>query len=424
VPGRPEGVSGHAAALLAGASAHAFDFDDTHAQAQIHPGAPIVAAALAAAQTSGADARALITGIIAGYEVMARVSYGLNPDAHSRKGFHLTATTGVFGAAAAAAVVQGHGPEVLEHAWGTCLSMSAGSGQFLANGAWTKRLHVGLAAANGYGAVQHAAAGVTGASDALSGRDGFFNLYSPDPQPQEALRGLGTVWEIMGSAVKPYPCCRAIHAPLDALLGLRRDHEFGPEDIESIRVGVPERCHAITCAPATAKRNPQNMVDCQFSMHLCLALAVVRGRVSFADYDDALHDPAIDKLMQRIEAVVDDEAEAVYPRTFPGRISIRLRSGTLLERYIEVPFGEPERMLSREQLTEKFVALAGPGLPSGAAEHLFEAGISLADTGADLGSVLGWPKNDPLEGLPTTSEAAAHRQDQGVTDAGRERKTE
>src|SRR5699024_6843683 len=210
IPGWAETFSPTAAAMLAGASAHGFDFDDTHAPAQIHPGAPIISAALVAAQTCRPDgsmptAQDFITGVIAGYEAMTRVAYGLHADNHARRGYHLTATTGVFGAAAAVNTVLGYGQLNLEYAWGTVSSMTAGSGQFLVNGAWTKRVHVGHAASNGYLAVQLSNAGVTGAADALSGRDGFFNLYSTDPTPDLALADLST-WEIMGTGIKPYPC--------------------------------------------------------------------------------------------------------------------------------------------------------------------------------------------------------------------------
>lgn len=371
VPGRAEMVSNYAVALLSGAAAHSLDFDDTHAPAQLHPGAPVVAAALAAAQSVGADSRTFLTGVIAGYEVITRVSYGLLPESHSRRGFHLTATTGSFGAAAASAVIMGLSSSQLEHAWGTCLSTAAGSGQFLVNGAWTKRFHVGHAAASGYLAAELAGADFTGASQALEGRDGFFNLYSQDPRPQDVLKGLGSVWEIMSVAVKPYPCCRAIHAPLDAVFEILGREEVVAEEIASVRVGMPTRCFEITGDPQERKRQPKNVVDCQFSMHVGVGLALTRGRVTFSDYESVPEDLRLASLMQRIHAYVDAEAEAEYPQVFPGRIDITLRDGRELTSYIRVALGEPENMIPSAKLREKFVSLAATGLGLNRAGDVF-----------------------------------------------------
>lgn len=383
IPGWQEKLSPTAVAMLSGASAHGFDFDDTHAPAQIHPGAPIVSAALAAAQTPKHDgtlptAQDFITGVIAGYEAMTRISYGLNADSHARRGFHLSSTTGIFGAAAAVNVVLGYHQETLEHAWGTALSMAGGSGQFMLNGAWTKRVHVGNAAANGYFTVRLANAGVTGAADALTGRDGFFNLYCNEPTPELAVDDLAK-WEIMGTGVKPYPCCRAIHASLEAVMNLQQEHGFEIDDVRALVVGVPERCYQVTCDPQEAKRNPQNVVDCQFSMHLCLAQALSTKRFGFADYESSLQDPQIKNFMQRIEAYVDEEADAIYPQSFPSRVKIVLNDETVLQSWIEVPLGEPSRMPSEQQARDKFVGLAGSPVGEHAADELFDSVLAMLE---------------------------------------------
>lgn len=383
LPGWDQQFSPIAAATLAGASAHGFDFDDTHAPAQIHPGAPVVSAALVAAQTPKTDgtfpdATDFITGVIAGYEAMTRVSYGLNADMHARRGFHLTSTTGIFGAAAAVTVVLGYDQLTLEHAWGTALSMAGGSGQFMLNGAWTKRVHVGTAAANGYLAVRFAASGVTGAADALSGRDGFFNLYCNEPTPHLAVANLDK-WEILGTGVKPYPCCRANHAALEAVLALQHEHGFEMADIESLKVGLPERCYQVTCDPEEAKRNPQNVVDCQFSLHLCVAQAIANKRFAFADYEASLGNKDIHALMQRIEAYVDEEADKIYPQAFPSRVDIKLTDGQAVQAWIEVPLGEPSRMPSEAQAREKFVGLASSAVGAELSNELFDTVQALLD---------------------------------------------
>lgn len=384
-PGRADRWTAYGSALLTSAAAHSLDFDDTHAPSQIHPGSPIIGAALAAAQVAGCGGRTLLTGLVAGYEVMTRVSYGLVPLSHSDHGWHLSATTGVFGAAAAAGRILGLTAEQLEAAFGTALSQTAGAAQFLVNGAWTKRFHVGHASAGGFLAASLAGAGYTGAAQAFEGDNGFFRLYSPAPVPAEAVAGLGEVWETMGVAVKPYPCCRAIHAPLDATLAIVARTDIDPTRISSVRVGMPRKCVDITGAPQDRKRDPQNVVDCQFSAHLCVATALTHGRLTFADYEPALADPQIRALMQRIDAYVDEEAEAAYPTVFPGRIEVTFDDGRVETEYAAVPLGEPDNMLAAPELEAKVLGLAGGLLGPDRARALLDTilGMDRDDTPID-----------------------------------------
>ena len=137
------------AAFLNGALAHSLDFDDTHAAGSLHPGAPVIPAALAAGEMAGASGADVLAAIIAGYEVTCRVALALPAGEHYDRGYHPTATCGAFGAAAAAARVFNLDANGVSSALGTVLSQTAGSLQFLANGAWTKRFQVGWAALNG-----------------------------------------------------------------------------------------------------------------------------------------------------------------------------------------------------------------------------------------------------------------------------------
>lgn len=362
-----------AAALLAGAAAHSLDFDDTHAPAQLHPGAPIIPAALAAAQMVGASTRDLIVGIVAGYEVMIRVALGLPVLQHGERGFHPSATVGVFGATAAAGNLFKLSPGQMEHAFGTALSESAGTGQFVVNGAWTKRFHVGNAAAGGVLAASLARRGYTGATQAFEGKEGFFNVYSPAPQPDKAVEGLGSVWEILRSGLKPYPCCRGIHAPLDAVMNLHARHTIDITQIKSVRVGLAKRSVYVVGEPQERRRNPHNVVDCQFSTHLCLSIALKHRHMGWDDYEPALADPEIRALMQRIDVYEDAECERNFPTAFSGVVEIRTRDGQTWRDFVYAPRGEPETMLSAAELRAKFSLLVRDTLGAGGETALFNA---------------------------------------------------
>src|SRR6476469_10926860 len=163
------------AAFLNGALAHSLDFDDTHAAGSLHPGAPVIPAALAAGEMVGASGADVLAAIVAGYEVTCRIALALPAGEHYDRGFHPTATCGVFGAAAAADRVFGLDADRVEGALGTVLSQCAGSLQFLVNGAWTKRFQVGWAACNGLMAAALVREGFKGAAEALEGKHGFLH---------------------------------------------------------------------------------------------------------------------------------------------------------------------------------------------------------------------------------------------------------
>ncbi|MBO9516418.1 MAG: MmgE/PrpD family protein [Variovorax sp.] len=381
VPGRQDRWTPQAAALLAGAAAHSLDFDDTHAPAQLHPGAPVIAAALAAAQMNGANGQELLAGIVAGYEVMIRAAFGVNALRHGERGYHGSATVGVFGATAAAARVLGLDASQLEHAFGTALSEAAGTGQFVVNGAWTKRFQVGNAAAGGVLAAALARRGFTGAAEALEGREGFFRVYSPEPNPAAALEGLGERWEILETGVKPYPCCRGIHTPLDGILKLRATEQFDFERIASVRIGMARRSVYVVGEPQERRRDPRNVVDCQFSTHLCVAIALKHGRLGWDDYEPALADPQIRALMQRIEVFEDAQCEANFPKAFSAVVEIRADDGRTWREFVYAPQGDPDTMLSPAQLRAKFSLLVHGALGAAGEEALFDAVRQLSQGG-------------------------------------------
>ena len=361
------------AALVNGAAAHSLDFDDTHARSEIHPGAPIIPAALAAAEIVDADTRTLLAGVVAGYEIMCRVAEGLAPTARPERGFHITGVAGAFGAAAAAGNILGLTPQQMASAFGTALSQSAGSRQFMINGAWTKRFHVGNASAAGLMAAMLARHDYSGAVDALEGRYGFFALYSNAPQPEAAIRGLGSIWEILAVGIKPYSCCRAIHAALDAVQELRSCEEIKLSAILSVRVGLAQKSYDLTGAPQAMKRAPVTAVDCQFSTHFCVASMLALGRVSFDEFESLVADPEIKSLMQRTDVYVEPRVEAEYPQRFSGLVEIGMEDGRTLTKFVPTPSGEPETMLSEAQLREKFGALVSPTLGAAGEAALFAA---------------------------------------------------
>ena len=330
---------------------------------------------------SGAD---VLAGIVAGYEVMCRVAVALPAGEHYQRGYHPSATCGVFGAAAAAARVFGLDAAGVESALGIALSQSAGSLQFLVNGAWTKRFQVGWAGMAGLSAATLAREGFKGAAEALDGRHGFLSTYAPNPNPARAVQDLGTVFELMATAVKPYPSCRYGHAGIDAMLALQAEHAFNPADIEAITYGTSHAGMLLVGAPAEKKSNPQNVVDGQFSGPFVLSAALATGTMNWDSYA-ALQDPTIRSLLPKVVCEQDPEIEAEFPANMSGKVTV-LAAGRRYVKTVVVPKGEPSNFLTEAELRAKFAGLTEAMLGVAGSAALADAVLRI-DRTADVSSL-------------------------------------
>ena len=354
------------AALANGASAHGIEMDDTHSGGSIHLGAVMYSAALALAESrSAVPPDQFFTAVVAGYEAAARIAMALQPKEHYRLGFHPTATCGAFGASVTAANILGLTAEQTLAALGIAGSMAAGSMEFLADGAWTKRLHPGLAAQNGIQAAMLAAQGFTGPSRILEGRDGFLFSHSREPIPEVLTNGLGDSFEILQTAVKPHACCRYMQGPIDAILALVKQQDLQPDGIRKIEVAVLEAGWNIVAEPRAQKYHPENIVDAQFSMPFGVAVAVLDRAAGLDQFTmEKIQSREVRDLMGRVVLTKDQRLEEHFPREWPAHVSIELADGRRFEESVRYPKGDPQNPLTWEELTAKFVALAQAVLPA------------------------------------------------------------
>lgn len=352
------------AALANGASAHATEMDDVTTESSLHPGVAVIPAALALAQERGASGRALLEAVICGYEVTIRVGNALGAASAYARGFHPTGVAGVFGAAAASAKLLGVDAGATAHAIAIAGTMASGSLEYLADGAWTKRLNPGWAAHGGIVAASLAAAGSTGPRTALEGEHGLLRGYTDAPLPERLTADLSVDdLQVMHVSIKPYGCCRYCHGIIDAVLALRAEHGLCPEDVASIRIGVLSGGWSLIADPPERVRQPRNVVDAQFSAPYAAAVALVRGRAGLAEFsDETLHDPTIRGLTARAECYRDPSLDALYPRQWPAAAEIRLRDGRVLAKRIDHALGEPENPVPRDALVARFVEMVSDRL--------------------------------------------------------------
>ncbi|MGE5242883.1 MAG: MmgE/PrpD family protein [Betaproteobacteria bacterium] len=359
-------ASASGAALANGTAAHAHDFDDMCFVSLAHPSAPLVAAALAAAEQAHASGRALLDAYVVGFELEARLGRTMNPR-HYQRGWHCTSTLGTVGAAAASARLLGLDTGAAGHA--VAIGASSASGLKENFGTMVKPLHAGLAARNGVLAALLAGHGMTASALALDGPQGFLHAMDGEHPSLDAEAGdLGRRWEILdtGIAVKLYPSCAGTHPTLDAILDLRRREAFTAVDVESVDI----RVDSITPTVLIYDR-PATGLEAKFSLPFCVAAAIAAGRVGLDTFDVAgLGDPAVAALMPRVTMRADPALDGVAAPLTQARIAVRLLDGRTLTASASGARGYPELPASTDELRAKFIGCAQLAIPQPAAERL------------------------------------------------------
>lgn len=381
-----------AAALLNGTLAHSLDFDDTHAEASLHSSAPILAAALAAAEMNKSSGQQLITACVVGYEIQIRLGLAGGSSSHYKKGFHPTATCGIFGAAAAAGYLMGLTKEQYISAFGIALSQSAGSMQFLTDGAWTKRSHVGQAAQNGLSCAIMAAEGFKGPSKAFEGQWGYFHSYASGGDMEKAVDGLGKKFETLNLGVKPYPSCRYSHAAIDGIIELKNELGFSTAELDDIDIGLSETALNIIGYPLSDKQNPKSVVDGQFSMPFCAAVTVKSGGLKWDDYKNHLNDRDTLSLCNKIKVSPDKDAEECCPEYMSAKVKVVVK-GKKYEKFVKIPKGEPENFMEDSEFISKFRSLTEPYLSNERIDQLTGSMLKL-DQSNNINSIFEFSQID------------------------------
>ena len=381
-----------AAALLNGSLAHSLDFDDTHAEASLHSSAPILAAALAAAEMNKSSGQQLITACVVGYEIQIRLGLAGGSSSHYKKGFHPTATCGIFGASAAAGYLMGLTKEQYISAFGIALSQSAGSMQFLTDGAWTKRSHVGQAAQNGLSCAIMAAEGFKGPSKAFEGQWGYFHSYASGGDMEKAIDGLGKKFETLNLGVKPYPSCRYSHAAIDGIIELKNELGFSTAELDDIDIGLSETALNIIGYPLSDKQNPKSVVDGQFSMPFCAAVTVKSGGLKWDDYKNHLNDSDTLSLCNKIKVSPDKDAEECCPEYMSAKVKVVVK-GKKYEKFVKIPKGEPENFMEDSEFISKFRSLTEPYLSNERIDQLTGSMLKL-DQSNNINSIFEFSQID------------------------------
>ena len=360
-------VIGHArtlnaagAAFVNGTAAHGEDFDDTFEGGPVHAGAVIVPAVLAACERHNPDGRMALMGIAVGTEVLCRLSLVV-PKAVHKAGFHPTAIFGAMGAAAGVGAALGLNARQIVDALGIAGSMASGIIEYLAEGAWTKRLHAGWAAQSGIRAALLARGGFLGPRTVFEGVHGLFHGFAHTTHGEyDALTGdFGTRWVTDTLAFKPYPCGTMAQPYIDCARRLAA-RGIKAEDVSEIVCEVAEGTVHRLWEPLADKQHPRNGYAAKFATPYLLATGFVRGGVGLGAFTEAaIRDTDVLALAARVKYVVDPQNP--YPNNYTGHIRATLKDGSMIEERQPYLRGGVQEPLTRQDVTDKFALNAQHG---------------------------------------------------------------
>ena len=360
-------VIGHArmltasgAAFVNGTAAHGEDFDDTFEGGPVHAGAVVVPAVLAACERRNPDGRMALVGIAVGTEVLCRLSLVV-PKAVHKAGFHPTAIFGAMGAAAGVGAALGLNAKQIVDALGIAGSMAGGIIEYLAEGAWTKRLHAGWAAQSGLRAALLARQGFVGPRTVFEGVHGLFHGFAHTTDGNyEALTGdFGTNWVTDALAFKPYPCGTMAQPYIDCARRLAA-RGVNAEDIGEIVCEVAEGTVHRLWEPLADKQRPRNGYAAKFAVPYLLAAGFVHGGVGLGAFTEtAIGDRAVLALAAKVKFVIDPDNP--YPNNYTGHIRATMKDGSVIEERQPYLRGGAQEPLTRQDVTDKFLLNAEHG---------------------------------------------------------------
>jgi 2-methylcitrate dehydratase PrpD len=360
VVGHRRTLTASGAAFVNGTAAHGEDFDDTFEGGPVHAGAVIVPAVLAACERHNPDGRMALTGIAVGAELLCRLSLVV-PKAVHKAGFHPTAIFGAMGAAAGVSAALGLDTRQIVDALGIAGSMAGGIIEYLAEGAWTKRMHAGWAAQSGIRAALLARQGFVGPRTVFEGVHGLFHGFAHTTEGDyDALTGdFGARWVTDTLAFKPYPCGTMAQPYIDCARRLAA-RGIKPEAVEAILCEVAEGTVHRLWEPLSDKQRPRNGYAAKFAVPYLLATGFVHGGVGLGAFTEAaINDARVLALASTVKFVIDPDNP--YPNNYTGHVRATLKDGRVVEERQPHLRGGAHEPLTRQDVTDKFALNAQHG---------------------------------------------------------------
>ena len=374
VLGRSEKLDLAHAAFINGVSADVLSFSDTHPATLIHAGGVIGSAALAAAERTPTSGRDFLNALVVGFETACRVGLAIYPW-HYNRGWHITGTAGIFGAAAAAGKILGLDEQRMVWALGIAATQSAGLREMF--GSMCKNLHIGRAAQNGLTSALFAAKGFTSSSQSLEAPRGFTRVLGDNPDLDRITRDLGQTFEIVHNTYKPYPCGVVIHPIIEGCVDLAAEHDLKATDIRSVAL----RCNPLV-VELCGKERPAVTLEAKLSVYHSAAAALVARRMTDLEYrSEYINRPDVLALRDKVKVTSDASI-----REDETEVTVELGSGERHTSHVDHVIGSAERPMSDADMEQKFRGLTEPVLPRSQIDRLIDSCRNV--TGLDDAAVL------------------------------------
>jgi 2-methylcitrate dehydratase PrpD len=356
------------AAMLNGVASHALDYDDVSPTMGGHPSVMLVIPILALGEMFDLNGRDALTAYVAGYEAATKVARAVN-FVHYEKGWHPTATLGIFGTTAVSARLLGLDAEQTSRA--LAISVSLASGVKANFGTMTKPLHVGQSTRNGLFAAFLARENFTANPDAFEHKQGFFEVFNGAGN-YDAARMFDT-WanplDIIdpGLGIKQFPCCGSTHMAITMMLNLREQYRLTPEQVRGIEIYTHPQRLPHTDRPAVA-----SALEAKFSVQYCVARALMHGKVQLDHFEgDAWADPQAQALLKVMHT---GPHPTMVDKPWSAEVIVTTRDGRRLSEKTEYLMGRGRpNPMSETEMWVKFEDCVSRVLPADRVTRLFNA---------------------------------------------------
>lgn len=339
------------AALANGVLSHVAELDDGHRIARGHPGVAVVSAALSTSEYLKSGGKDLITAVVAGYDIFVRIAASINPS-HLNRGYHTTGTCGTLAACAAASNLLKLNEIQTANALGLAGIQASGLLEVTIDGQMAKALHAGKAAYCGVLAALLAKEGAEGPKSVIEGKKGFVKALSDKCDYNFMFKDLNKKFHIDDCYIKLYPSCRHTHAPVDAALDIALNNDLKVSDIKEIIV----KTYPVAISFAGEIFRPVTAEEAKFSIPYCTCAALAKRNLGLKELEsEYLFDPEIIALTDKVKIVSDERLEGSNPKARGAELVITLADGRVLKKRIELPRGEAETPVTKDELIKKFI---------------------------------------------------------------------